>query len=158
MSYSINIKQSGAGETFAIQVSDDTTVAQLKVLCTEVKTEYECDKITLVYKGRILKDEQTAGEIKLAEGQTMHMVYKAAQKKVDAPAPAGGSSSSTFASPGSASQAPLNPMGGMAGFGGFPGMMSGGGLSGMGGLNMDPNGISAMMQNPMMRGMLDNML
>jgi len=46
----------------------------------------------------------------------------------------------------------------MGGFGGFPGMMSGGGPSGMGGLNMDPNAISAMMQNPMMRGMLDNML
>jgi hypothetical protein len=46
----------------------------------------------------------------------------------------------------------------MGGFGGFPGMMSGGGPSGMGGLNMDPNAISSMMQNPMMRGMLDNML
>jgi ubiquilin len=28
----------------------------------------------------------------------------------------------------------------------------------MGGLNLDPNAISSMMQNPMMRGMLDNML
>jgi len=30
----------------------------------------------------------------------------------------------------------------MGGFGGFPSMMSGGGLSGMGGLNMDPAAIS----------------
>jgi len=29
----------------------------------------------------------------------------------------------------------------MGGFGGFPGMMSGGGASGMGGMNLDPNAI-----------------
>jgi len=51
MSYSINIKQSGAGETFAIQVSDDTTVALLKGLCNVAKPELDADKITLVYKG-----------------------------------------------------------------------------------------------------------
>jgi len=39
--------------------------------------------LTLVYKGRILKDEQTAEEIKLSDAQTIHLVNKPAQKKAD---------------------------------------------------------------------------
>jgi hypothetical protein len=40
-----------------------------------------------------LKDEQTAGEIKLAEGQTMHMVSKPSGKKVESKPSTEGSSS-----------------------------------------------------------------
>jgi hypothetical protein len=82
-----------------------------------------------------LKDEQTAGEIKLSEGQTMHMVSKPSGKKVESKPSTEGSSEV----PSSSSQP--NPFGGMGGFGGFPGMMSGGGASGMGGMNLDPNAI-----------------
>lgn len=37
------------------------------------------------------------------------------------------------------------------GMGGFPNMASGGGLSGLGGMNLDPNMIGQMMNNPMVQ-------
>ena len=129
----------------------------MKAKCTEVKTELEVERLTLVYKGRILKDEQTAAEIKLADGQTVHLVNKPnpAKPAPSASAPQATASSSPSAPSGAAAGPAFNPFGGMGGFGGFPSMMSGGGASGMGGLNLDPNAISSMMQNPMFRGMMD---
>jgi len=128
----------------------------MKVRCTEQKTELEVERLTLVYKGRILKDEQTAAELKLADGQTIHLVNKPAAGKKPDTKPAASSASIPAASP--LGGAPLNPMGGMGGFGGFPSMMSGGGLSGMGGMNLDPNMISSMMQNPMVQNMMNQMM
>jgi ubiquilin len=78
MPYSIHIKQSGAGETFSIEVEDTTTVGEMKSKCCVQRTELEVERLTLVYKGRILKDEQNAGELKLADGQTIHLVNKPA--------------------------------------------------------------------------------
>jgi hypothetical protein len=43
--------------------------------------------LTLVYKGRILKDEQTVSELKLVDGLTIHLVNKPAQKKTETQAP-----------------------------------------------------------------------
>ena len=80
MSFSVNVKMSGAGETFSVEVSNETTVGEMKEKCTTVKTDLEVPRITLVYKGRILKDEQTVEEIKLVEGQTIHLVNKPAKK------------------------------------------------------------------------------
>ena len=49
----------------------------------------------------------------------------------------------------------LGGMGGMGGMGGIPpNLASGGGPSGLGGLNMDPNMISSMMSNPMVQSMM----
>ena len=44
----------------------------------------------------------------------------------------------------------------MGGFGGMPGMAAGGGPSGLGGMNMDPNMMSSMMSNPMVQQMLSS--
>ncbi len=70
----------------------------------------------------------------------MHMVVKPVAKKSDAPAPS--APGSQIPAGGGAQAPPVNPFGGMGGFGGFPSMMAGGGPSGMGGLNLDPNAIS----------------
>jgi hypothetical protein len=43
MSYSVNIKQSGAGDTFAIQVEDTTTIAEMKNKCIEAKPDLEIE-------------------------------------------------------------------------------------------------------------------
>ncbi len=39
----------------------------MKEKCVGVKTDLEVERLTLVYKGRILKDEQTAEDIKLSD-------------------------------------------------------------------------------------------
>lgn len=85
-----------------------------------------------------MKDEQTAEEVKLADGQTIHLVYKPAPKQASEGAPKS-SEPSTQPSASSSRPAAFNPLGGAGGFSGFPSMMSGGGPTGLGGLNMDPN-------------------
>ena len=68
MSFTINVKMSGAGETFSITVETTTTVKEMKALCVGAKTDLEAERITLVYKGRILKDDQSVEDVKLADG------------------------------------------------------------------------------------------
>jgi ubiquilin len=160
MSFSVNVKMSGAGETFAIAIENATTVAEMKEKCNGHNGELEVARITLVYKGRILKDDQTVETIKLSEGQTIHLVNKPAKKEAPKAAPASDPQAAAPAT-GADANAPgagANPFGGMAGFPGMPNMTSGGGASGMGGMNMDPGAIAGMMNNPMMQGMMENMM
>jgi hypothetical protein len=57
MSFTVNVKMSGAGETFELSVENTTTVAEMKEKCTVAKEGLEKERITLVFKGRVLKDE-----------------------------------------------------------------------------------------------------
>ena len=56
MSIKVSVKQSGVGETFDIEVTNEQTVADVKATIAGVKEGLELSRITLVYKGRILKD------------------------------------------------------------------------------------------------------
>ena len=107
-----------------------------------------------------MKDDQKVSDIGLEEGHTIHLVNKPAKKKpapAPATAPTGGATTTpttgTGAGTGTGTTPPPGGLPGMGAFGGmgggFPSMLSGGGPTGMGGLNMDPNQIQQMMQNPM---------
>jgi len=169
MSFKINIKLSGVGETFPVEITLEDTIEDIISKCCEAKTELDKDRVTLVFKGKILKPEQTAESLKLAEDMTIHLVRKPAPKgtkpsKPDATgaattsAPASSSAPSSTPTTGSASSSTApNPYAGLGG-GSIPGLFSGGGLSGLGGLNMDANTITSMMNNPLFQQMMDNMM
>lgn len=165
MSFTINVKMSGAGETFSIEVQPTSTIKEMKGLCVAAKSDLEADRITLVFKGRILKDDQTCEDVKLAEGQTMHLVNKPSKKATPKPAstatpaaattaPAAGAAGAAAGAAGAAGANPFAAMGGMGGMAGMPGM--GAGMGGMGG--MDPSQLGSMMQNPMVQQMMQNMM
>lgn len=178
MSFKINIKLSGVGETFQVEVNPEDTVEKIIEKCCEARNDLEKDRVTLVFKGRILKPDQTAEALKLAEDMTIHLVRKPAPKGSKPAATSGtatsgatsgsaptssagntGTSGNTGTGGSSTASNPFANLGGLGGMGGgLPNLASGGGLSGMGGMNMDPNTISQMMSNPMYQQMMDQML
>ena len=135
------------------------TVGEVKDHIITLKEGLEKERLTLVYKGRILKNEQKVEELNLTDGQTVHLVNKPAKAATpSAPTPAASTGTGATGAAGAgagAGAAGANPF---AAMGGMPGMMSGGGPSGMGGLNMDMSQISEMMNNPMMQSMMQNMM
>jgi ubiquilin len=175
MSFKINIKLSGVGETFQVEINQEDTVEAIIAKCVEAREDLEAERVTLVFKGRILKIDQTAESLKLVDGVTIHLVRKPAPKGSKPAATSGAASTPAFGASASApstgigattgatgsagaSTAP-NPFANMGGLGaGLPGMSAGGGASGMGGMNLDPNTINSMMGNPMFQSMMDQMM
>ena len=58
-------------------ISTDSTVVQLKDIIHE-KTEIAKENIRLIFKGRILKDEQTIADVKIENGVTVVLVNTSA--------------------------------------------------------------------------------
>jgi len=56
-----------------VQIAPASTVLDLKQLCTE-KTQLAAESQRLIFKGRILKDEQTIASYEITEGLTVHLV------------------------------------------------------------------------------------
>lgn len=131
----------------------------------------------LIFKGKILKDELTLDEYKIADGLTVHLV-KGSKPGANKPAEgsslggttsdnnaAGAGATGAGAGAGAAQPNPFAGMGGMGGFGGMPGMggmggMGGmpgmGGMGGMGGGMPNPDQMNQMMNNPMVQQMLSD--
>ncbi|KAI9301278.1 hypothetical protein BJ944DRAFT_243417 [Cunninghamella echinulata] len=84
----INIKSS-SDKKFVITIETTKTVLDLKNAIAE-QSDVAADRQRLIYSGRVLKDGDTLGDCKLADGNTVHMV-KSAQ-------PAGGAKSTTTSS------------------------------------------------------------
>jgi len=172
-SMTINFKTTkGAKES--ITISKTATVKELKDKIQEKATDLEAERQRVIYKGRVLKDDQTVEGCGLSDGQMVIVVAKKANKPKaattaasnPAPAPSTASTSSEQnpttapnASTGANSDAQANPfaafmnpgMGGMGngmGMGGMPGM-------GMGGMN--PQMMQNMLQNPMVQQMMQQM-
>lgn len=162
----LTLKQN-SGSQFDVQIKEaGSTVLDLKQACAE-KAGITAEEMRLIYKGKILKDDNSLVEYKINDGDTVHLVKsKAAGASSTAPTQAA-EVTSTTASSGTASTAStgaagvdpmaafgglggmggLGGLGGMGGLGGLgaglPNMASGGGLNGLGGLGgMDPNMIS----------------
>jgi len=68
----LTIRQSN-GEQFEVEVEPSQTVLQLKELCKE-KTNLEAVSQRLIFKGRILKDENTVASYEITDGLTVHLV------------------------------------------------------------------------------------
>lgn len=68
-----NLKPQGDGEPFPVTIDQESTVAQLKEKVSE-KTSIAKDHIKLMFKGRILKDDQKLTEAKIENGVTIIVV------------------------------------------------------------------------------------
>jgi len=59
-----NVKPQAGGDDFSVTITLESTVAQVKEQIHE-KTSIEKEHMRLIFKGRILKDEQTLSDAKL---------------------------------------------------------------------------------------------
>ena len=149
-------------ETFDLATT--TTVQQIRAAVGKRLSVGE-DKIKLIHKGKILKDEQLLSTMGLGEVETFHLVVK----KEEPVGGAGGQSVGGDSTSGQQGQqgfggmgGGFGGMGGMGGMGGFGGGMGGmggmgGGFGGLGGMN--PNDLAGMMSNldpQMMQQMVQN--
>ena len=79
---SLTIKPQAGGEEFTVTVPLESTVGQLKdTIIGSGKVSIERDAMRLLYKGRILKDEQSVTEAKLENGVTVVLVASSESKK-----------------------------------------------------------------------------
>ncbi|KAF2820721.1 hypothetical protein CC86DRAFT_412004 [Ophiobolus disseminans] len=138
-----------------------TTVGDLKTkLSTSEYTDIPAERQRLIYSGRVLKDPDTLGGVKIKDGHTIHLVKGAASNARQNPA-SQGTSSTTGATGSPAPQVPTNiaagtgnnPLAGLtgaryAGFHGLPGMDMFGPDGGMGPPPTQDNMLE-MMENPM---------
>ncbi len=102
----------------------------------------------MIFKGKILRDENTLEECKIEDATTVHLVKgkgkTASEPTATQPAAAntGAQQPNLGAMGGLGGMGGMGGMGGLGGMGGMPNMAAGGGMSGLGGMNMDPNQIN----------------
>lgn len=65
--------KSSSDKKFIVAIETDKTVLDLKNLIAE-QTEVPAERQRLIYSGRVLKDNDTLNECKIADGNTVHMV------------------------------------------------------------------------------------
>ena len=84
----LTMKQN-SGQQFDVQIKQEgSTVLDLKLACAE-KAGITAEEIRLIYKGKILKDDNTLVEYKINDGDTVHLVKsKAAGSTAPTQAPA----------------------------------------------------------------------
>ena len=113
-----------------------TTVGDLKAkLSAPEYADIPAERQRLIYSGRVLKDPDTLGGVKIKDGHTVHLVKGAASNARQNPANQGTSSTAGAAGGAAAPQVPTNiasgtgnnPLAGLtgaryAGFHGLPGM------------------------------------
>ncbi|KAH0687933.1 hypothetical protein KY290_019594 [Solanum tuberosum] len=164
----INIRCS-SGTKFSVQVSLDSTVGSFKSILAQ-QANIPAEQQRLIYKGRILKDEQTLESYGLEADHTVHLV------RGSPPAPSANSASATnVGGPNTAQNAPRNAASDAGGpFPGsglgasmFPGLGSGGGggLFGAGlpdfeqvqqQLTQNPDMMRDMMNMPLVQNLMNN--
>ncbi|KAH7086216.1 hypothetical protein FB567DRAFT_444854 [Paraphoma chrysanthemicola] len=156
----INVKV-GNDNKHVITLPTATTVADLKAkLSASEYADVPAERQRLIYSGRVLKDHDTLGGVKIKDGHTIHLVKSAASNAKQSPANQG-SSSTASGSSAPAPQVPTNiaagtgnnPLAGLtgaryAGFHGLPGMDTFGPDGGMG-PPPSQESVLEMMDNPM---------
>ncbi|XP_055828365.1 ubiquitin domain-containing protein DSK2b-like [Solanum dulcamara] len=164
----INIRCS-SGSKFSVQVSLDSTVGSFKSILAQ-QANIPAEQQRLIYKGRILKDEQTLESYGLEADHTVHLV------RGSAPAPSANPASATnVGGPNTVQNAPRDAASDASGpFPGsglgasmFPGLGSGGGggLFGAGlpdfeqvqqQLTQNPDMMRDMMNMPLVQNLMNN--
>ncbi|CDR94701.1 ubiquitin domain containing protein family, putative [Babesia bigemina] len=177
MAIKVTIKISG-GETFVVEVDQSITVLELKEKCAE-NAGATADKQRLIFKGRIVKDDETLESLKVEDGNTIHLVRSGVkpatssgaasgtQAEAPKPTPAAGVNANAAPTAGAFPFGQANPfspdtmqqmMQGMGGFGGMGGMPGMGGMGGMGGMpgmdDFNPQTAAALLNNPMVQEMM----
>ncbi|KAL8158858.1 hypothetical protein V2J09_000395 [Rumex salicifolius] len=159
------------GSKFSVQTALDSTVGSFKVLLAQ-NCDLSTDQQRLIYKGRILKDDQSLESYGLQTDHTIHMVRGFTQNTT---APESGARNGGIANAASnpTRTTPFSEGGGLGGAGPgaslFPGLGLGGnegsGLFGAGfpefeqvqqQLTRDPNMMREMMNMPAIQSLMDN--
>ncbi|XP_041997968.1 ubiquitin domain-containing protein DSK2b-like isoform X1 [Salvia splendens] len=126
----VNIRCSN-GSKFSVKTNLESTVAEFKGVLAQ-NCDVPADQQRLIYKGRILKDDQTLVSYGLQADHTIHMVRGSAPAAAPSPAPVPTGPGNTTTTPAATQGGGPNPGGtGLAGTGAslFPGL----GLGGLGG-------------------------
>lgn len=63
-----------SGTQFEVEVDPKATVKELKIACQDLSGGISAEEMRLIFKGKILKDEQTLDEYKIENGVTLHLV------------------------------------------------------------------------------------
>ena len=106
----LTMKQN-SGQQFDVEIKqDESTVLDLKKACAEKVGGITAEEIRLIYKGKILKDDNTLVDYKIADGDTVHLVKSKAPGSQSQPAP----TTATSTTAPSTSTNPSAPVGGAA--------------------------------------------
>ncbi|CAG9466220.1 unnamed protein product [Pedinophyceae sp. YPF-701] len=156
----INVKMAIGNKKLAIEVAPETTVLGMKEqLSADDLSGFPAAEQRLIFKGQIMKDDKTARDYNMEDGDTMHLVKGRPanqQPAAAAAAPAQDQRTGTTGAAGAAgaAQQPANPFdmfgagGGAAGLGGLGGMAGGGMPS--------PDMMQRLMQSPMMQQLMSD--
>lgn len=138
------------GRVFEVEVSDSATVADLKAAIEQTNSDCPAGSLRLIYSGKILADANTLESYNVKDGNSVHMVVSRGQTRATQPTPppqpAPQPTTQELPTP-PPPQPQANPF---ASFGNL------GGLGGLGGMN--PAAIGEMLNNPMIRQMMDEMM
>jgi len=143
-----------------VQVEDDCQVTQLRqAVATELKKE--TSQLVLIFGGKILKDEDTLGTHSIKDGHSVHLVVK--NKKEEEKPAASTPAATTSTAPTTAPSAPQTTPTSTASSNPFAALGGMGGLGGMGAMNPqemmnNPELMNQMMENPLVRQMMDRVL
>ncbi|XP_027345573.1 ubiquitin domain-containing protein DSK2a-like isoform X2 [Abrus precatorius] len=165
----INVRCSH-GSKFSVQISLDSTVGSFKDLVAR-NCDIPAEQQRLIYKGRILKDDQTLQSYGLEADHTVHLVRGFAP--INTTGSSGTNTNSTNATTNNPRGAPTNEGGGLGGFGLggslFPGLgvngTGGNGLFGQGFPDLEqmqqpfisnPNLVREIMNTPAMQNLINN--
>ena len=82
----LTMKQN-SGQQFDVQIKQEgSTVLDLKQACAEKAGGMTPEEIRLIYKGKILMDDNTLVDYKIADGDTVHLVKSKAAGSQSQPA------------------------------------------------------------------------
>lgn len=166
----VNVRCSN-GSKFSVKASLELTVGEFKGVLAQ-NCDVPPEQQRLIYKGRILKDDQTLVSYGLQADHTVHMVRGSAPA-ASPPAPVPASSGNTNSTPAATQGAGPNPGGtGVAGASLFPGLglggLGGNGASGLFGaglpefeqvqqqLTQNPNMMRDIMNMPAIQSLMNN--
>merc|ERR1712183_849725 len=145
-------------------------VLSVKERCSAHVDNTPASEIKLIYRGKILNNDDTVQASKLESGSTLHLVKSkpaggntqpTGQTGVNMTAPVNNLQQPTTTNTNASQQ--QNPLGGLGGLGGMGGLGGLGGLGGMpGGMGgmpggMDPAMAQQLMQNPMVRAQMQQL-
>jgi len=133
MSLTIKIQSSQGGDTFETNADSSMTIGELKA-ALEPRAGVPPDRQRLIFRGRILGNEQTLTSCGIENNNTVFLVKSSAQRTGEPARPA---------APAAAAAPQANPFASRGG-------------GGMGGGGMSPEFMRTMMQNPAFRSVMEN--
>ncbi|XP_047321237.1 ubiquitin domain-containing protein DSK2b-like [Impatiens glandulifera] len=167
----VNIRSSN-GSRFSVRISLDSDVRSFKSVISQ-NSDIPADQQRLIYKGRILKDDQTLESYGLEAEHTIHLVRGSAPVASPNSAPVNTGPPNSTPTPRSAGPTEVGPLGGPGlGASMFPGLglngAAGGGAAGLFGagvpgfeqmqqqLTQNPNLMRDIMNMPAVQNMMNN--